>query len=227
MGPDCSLFQHNNSKTHYFAPILRPQVCLDMSKVQLYQGLEMFENKFPGAKLVLSHTDLLLPHLPVSSESYFSKLHEMKDHFDLSTLEKDHQLFSTDNQGKMGVWKIVPMDITEYISIKTCVYSYLIHCKKCSGADKKELCEKCQSNSPTPGLSSTHKELADYQYFRQLLASSSRVNVFPSHSQQPKAESKKFSFFNLDVRRHLNKDGVTTTAFNHVRNSSSSNEYIS
>jgi hypothetical protein len=55
----------------------------------------------------------------------------------------------------------------------------------------------------------------DHLCFKQLIKSHSAVNIKLFDPEKP-TSSKKFGIHNLDIRRYLNTDGVTTTAFNHV-----------
>jgi hypothetical protein len=164
LGPNCSLFQHELCSIKYSCPILWAQVCLDMSKIQLYEGLDAFKANFPGAKLVLAQTDslllkILLPGENVDPNKFTADLTSLSSHMDFSTLPSDHVLYQDSNRGKIGVWKLQELDITEAISIKNSVYSYIKNCESCK-LEFSSLCKKCTGKSLTPVVLSKHKTIS-------------------------------------------------------------------
>jgi hypothetical protein len=221
LSPNCSLFHHTKCSIRYSSPLLWGQVCLDLSKIELYEGLRHFKRTFPGTKLILAQTDSLLLKIPAVGDNLVSGLKALDNIFDFSSLPTSHSLYDSSKQGKAGLWKIVDMDISEVISIKTCVYSYLLLCDKCKEEFNKD-CSRCIGKTSTPGLPDQYKNLANHSYFRQLVKthSAEQVNVQASGVYS----SVKFGFHNLNVRRYLNNDGNTSTAFNNVilRNGASS-----
>jgi hypothetical protein len=213
LGSNCSLFHHGKCTVMYSSPLLWGQVCLDLSKIQLYEGLRRFKETFPGTKLILAQTDSLLMKIPFTDGQFLAGMKLLRDMFDFSTVPVSHKLYDTSNEGKSGVWKIVDMDISEAISVKTCVYSCIQVCEGCS-SEFSSNCNFCTGKSSTPGLPSRYKRLASHTYFRQLL------NTYSAEHSTIAVDSifnsKKFRFHNLNTRRYLNADGNTSTAFNNV-----------
>lgn len=136
-----SLFQfRKGSGTDYNLRIIGA-IVLELGKLALY---ECYYNKivptFPNCKLLLSNTDSLLVSVPDPENNYIEKLKGIVDTFDFSNLPTDHPLFSTENKGKPGYWKMVHTDIIEFVGLRVTNYSLKFGrdkvSYKCAGVNK-------------------------------------------------------------------------------------------
>lgn len=117
--------------------------------------------------------------------------------------------------GSHSKFKIVDFNITEVVSLKNRLYSYISmnECMRCNQIDSK--CELCKIVSTTrvPGFRKSVLKKVKHDYIRQLVTSSLSVSKF---ADSEIFTSDRIGFHALDVRRYLNEDKITTKAFGNM-----------
>jgi len=78
----------------------------------------VIKNKFKNSKLILAQTDSLALAIKEPGKTFLTDLWALIAYFDFSNLLLSHFLYSTQNQGKQGKWKVVDLNIIEMISCR-------------------------------------------------------------------------------------------------------------
>ena len=101
---------------------------LELSKLHMYSTYyEKFQPYFGQENIQLHYMDTDSFVLSVNTKNIIQDLHNLKEYFDFSNLDEDHELFSNENKKVLGKFKIeTPKNIwiDEFICLRSKAYSF-------------------------------------------------------------------------------------------------------
>ena len=121
---------------------------LELSKLHMYETYyDILQPYFGQENLQLHYMDTDSFVLSVNTKNIIHDLHNLKNYFDFSNLNKEHELFSNVNKKVLGKFKIeTPKNIfiDEFIALRSKAYSF-----KCNNnnEDKNKLKGICKSQT--------------------------------------------------------------------------------
>jgi len=179
----------------------------------VYSAWYKFRNLFNDKiRLCAGETDSLKMQIFDESNSLYTKLKSVGDFLDFSSLPPNHELYDESNLCELGKWKVVSLNISEFISIKSKMFSYLIRCDKCKQNFTPD-CDYCKyykrqkvgaSGVPTD----EHKHLTHDFYSQLVECHGTFKNKQLLHNM---------SFNSLDTRRFFEGNPEESLAFGHYR----------
>jgi len=188
-----------NSEYHSYN-IINGFIILERSKENLYRGYDHMKAHFRGnLKFLATETDSLKFQIFDPEDTIIEKMAELKSFVDFSRLPPSHILYDTSIKNKLGSWKLTELNIYQFISLKSKIFSYVCVCDKCFNTfDPK--CKFCAYyNRGKIGATGYPKSAAmnlNHQHYNKVLQEKySEFKLNESRSQ--------FRFNSLDTRRYF------------------------
>ncbi|CAL8077384.1 unnamed protein product [Orchesella dallaii] len=126
---------------------------LELSKLRLYEYCYALKDYFGERMSIMGiETDALTAIIYDPQNCYYDDLWKLRHLFDFSNLPTSHVLYSTDNTGKPGKFKIEIPYVKDFIKLKPKVFAmrYIctnsrcdIHCVECDGTG---ICESIKGS---------------------------------------------------------------------------------
>lgn len=211
-----SLFHMQKATVYYSAPILCAFKILAMSKLAVYKGYNLIKQKFPNSKLLAGETDSLTFQVWTPGNNFLQCLKDLESSFDYSNFPNNHFLYSKQNEGVHGIWKISELNIFEYISVRPRLFSYICFCKGC-GTTFTTFCESCNVNSRgkkcASSLPKSVKKFLTHEFYRQLLKCDGVQEITVENGLTN--YNSKLKLTAVDTRRYLLEDGINTIPLGH------------
>jgi len=212
-------------------------VVLELAKLKLYEGYYDGIKSVFGARsrCIAGDTDSLLCIIDDPDNTYLSDMKRLSHWYDYSNLNVDHPLYSIENKGISGLWKIVVEGIVEVAAISSKMYSLLrvedireakehaekiakkLHPANETRAKKKELMRKGK------GIGRGVLEKLKHQHYVNTILEYNKIFMFRMNSirmdrtQLYRVLIRKIGFHALDTKRFILKGGIDTLAFGNYK----------
>jgi hypothetical protein len=132
---------------------------------------------FPTAKIISGNTDSLCLEILDEKNSFISDLSKLGDIIDFSSLDTSHELYSKNNENVEGMWKIIDLEIIQFIALGPSSYSYLPLCKYC----KLKCSENCPECSSVKSILGKRVSKGLPKNVRRRLSHDNYVNYYKTH----------------------------------------------
>jgi hypothetical protein len=194
-----SLIHFKRNTVHHPYNIINAFIILENCRYLVYDGWYFLREYFnDNIVLLAGETDSLRLKILDPSNEFIYKMKQLTNVMDFSALPKSHELYSNLNECRLGYWKLVSMNISEFISIKSKLFSYINRCDKCQSEYTVD-CEYCnvygRGKSGASGVHRFIKSRMTHNFYRHLLSSEVLVNI------KNNGLSKNFNC--LDTRRYF------------------------
>jgi len=217
-----SLIHFTRAKIHHPHNIINAFIILENCKEMVYRGWyrmrEHFNNK---VRLIAGETDSMKLQIFDVEDNFLDKMMQLSSTFDFSGLPPSHVLYSSENQCRVGAWKVVALGIYEFVSIKSKLSAYSTRCDLCKCV-YTPTCGYCkyynQEKICISGLEKNKREEINTNRLKEILYSGQEDNLGN--------DTNKFCVMPLDIRRyHLN--ATESYAYGHPACSNGNNYEIS
>jgi len=208
----CSLFHMSQGTVYYPYNVINAFLILENCKYMVYKGFYRFREHFNyNVQLVAGETDSLKMKILDPNNNFIIKMKELTDIIDFSFLPPAHELYNNKISCEMGKWKVESLNIAEYVSLKSKVFSYIAFCDQCK-TQFSEGCDFCKYYSNrkigAAGVKKSVQNVLSHEFYKQLLFTNSSVKV-PSNEETIHLSS-------LDTRRYFYPSGESL-ALGHYR----------
>jgi hypothetical protein len=206
---DFSLVHLSRNTVYHPHSLINAFIILENCRFLVYSGWYFLRNHFnENISLLAGETDSLRLQIFDKDNTFLEKMAQLSDFIDYSALPESHPLYSSANQCKVGMWKLVQLNIFEFISIKSKLFSYVTRCDLCK-QDYTEGCLYCKvytrGRMGAAGVNKSFKSSMSHDFYRQLLSSTEVVSV--------NAENNQRKFTSLDIRRYFPANCERSFAF--------------
>ena len=194
----------------YNRPLINGAMILSLSKVYLWSFWYKVMKPTFGLGTYICNVDTDAYLFVVNCPNFFEKIKSISEHFDLSNLDPEHQLFSNENRKVLGKLKFETSGkkVLAVCCLKSKCYSILMEdscIKKLKGIQKDYVKDKITFEDYKQCVLNKTKRFATFK------------NILCKDHQLYTVQQSKLALECTDYKRHILPDGINTLAHGHFR----------